>query len=97
MSTTMNRKAYQALIDENLAWLEQQPRTLEREHIRRIVSWSLTREYGDDSGESELTFLRFRLAAVTTKLREIDEAMSKESNCQHDDVRELLAVAEGDA
>lgn len=37
MSGKITRLAYQQLIAENIAWLEAQPRTLEREHIIGIV------------------------------------------------------------
>jgi hypothetical protein len=41
----MNRSAYQALIDEDIAWLMQQPRTLERDHIAMIVLQSIDTYY----------------------------------------------------
>lgn len=45
MGTTLNRHAYQRLIDEDLEWLLKQPRTLERDHIEAIVRASLHNEY----------------------------------------------------
>lgn len=45
MGTTLNRRAYQRLIDEDLEWLDKQPRSLEREHIKDIVRLSPSREY----------------------------------------------------
>ena len=47
MSSKMNRHAYQQLIDEDIAWLEKQPRTLERDHIALIVRQSVDAEYPD--------------------------------------------------
>ena len=41
MGTTLNRKAYQELIDENLEWLYEQPSCLERHHIAEILRWSV--------------------------------------------------------
>lgn len=45
MGTTLNRHAYQRLIDEDIEWLLKQPRTLERDHIEAIVRLSPKREY----------------------------------------------------
>lgn len=41
MGTKMNKKSYQKLIDENLEWLNKQPKTLERMHIADIVKESI--------------------------------------------------------
>lgn len=41
MTTRLNRQAYQQLVDEDVAWLEKQPRTLEREHVILIVKSSV--------------------------------------------------------
>ncbi len=41
----MTREAYDKMIREDLAWLEKQPRTLEREHIILIVKHSADHEY----------------------------------------------------
>ena len=37
MGTTMNKSAFEKVIQENLDWLEDQPRSLEREHIKEIL------------------------------------------------------------
>lgn len=37
MVLTLNRRTYNKLIDENIEWLLQQPRTLERDHIELIL------------------------------------------------------------
>ena len=42
----MNRQVYEKLIAEDLAWLSQQPRTLEREHIQAVLQCSADRIYG---------------------------------------------------
>ncbi len=46
----MNKQAYESSIKENLAWLEKQEKTLERDHIISIVknSVSLTYPKGDN-------------------------------------------------
>ncbi len=46
MAGKLTRAAYEQLVAENLKWLAQQPRTLEREHIRAIVEASAGHEYG---------------------------------------------------
>lgn len=40
MSMRLNRGAYAALADEDIAWLRAQPRTLEREHVIAVVEAS---------------------------------------------------------
>lgn len=46
MAGKLNRWGYARLIKENLEWLDKQPRTLERDHIREIVLWSVKQLYG---------------------------------------------------
>lgn len=46
MAGKMNRWGYQKLVDEDVAWLEQQPRTLERDHVIKVVKESVEAEYG---------------------------------------------------
>jgi len=50
MPLTLNRQAYQQLVDEDLAWLAQQPRTLERDHIEQIIRWSIRVLYDGEPG-----------------------------------------------
>lgn len=42
----INRETYQKLVDEDIAWLEKQPRTLERMHVIEIVRQSPEMYYG---------------------------------------------------
>lgn len=42
----LTRSAYEGLIAEDLAWLRSLPRTLERDHVIRIVEQSVEQEYG---------------------------------------------------
>lgn len=51
MGTTLNRHAYQRLIDEDLEWLLKKPRTLERDHVEGIVRRSLQLEYAPLDGQ----------------------------------------------
>ena len=58
MGTTLNRKGYEMLIKENLEWLLNQPRSLERNHIEDILNESINLLYGDKKrGEPEGTVL----------------------------------------
>lgn len=50
--TTMNRLTYQQLVDQDLAWLAMQPRTLEREHVIQIVRTSVELLYGPEKPDS---------------------------------------------
>lgn len=43
--TQLNRDGYQRLIDEDVAWLEGQPRTLERDHIVAVLKSSVDLYY----------------------------------------------------
>ena len=45
MGTTLNRHGYTKLIEEDIAWLEKQERTLEREHILAILKFAVSYEY----------------------------------------------------
>ncbi len=42
MPCTLNKKAYERLIDEDISWLDNQPDTLEAKHIRQILEWIKT-------------------------------------------------------
>lgn len=66
MSSKLTRAAYRQLIGEDIAWLEAQPRTLERDHIIAIVRES--ERYYYDSAQAEA------VGAVHTRaLRPLDE------------------------
>jgi hypothetical protein len=41
----LNKLGYQQLIDEDIAWLEKIPRTLERDHIIAVLKASVDHEY----------------------------------------------------
>ena len=45
MGTTLNKASYEKIIEEDIAWLKKQPRTLEREHILKVLSWAVRYEY----------------------------------------------------
>lgn len=53
MGCRLNRKSYARLIQEDIEWLMKQPRTLERDHIKMILKWSINELYGVDKKESE--------------------------------------------
>lgn len=46
MTMRLNRRAYEELVAQDIAWLEAQPRTLERDHVIDIVKASPDHEYG---------------------------------------------------
>jgi hypothetical protein len=46
MGTTLNRKAYQKLIDEDIVWLLKQPQCLESDHILIVLLHSANAIYG---------------------------------------------------
>jgi hypothetical protein len=48
MGMILNQQSYQRLVDEDLAWLAQQPRSLERAHIEDLLRWSVTALYATD-------------------------------------------------
>lgn len=48
MSGKLTRWAYRKLIEEDIAWLKEQPRTLERDHIVLILERSEVHEYGEE-------------------------------------------------
>jgi hypothetical protein len=45
MTMRLNKLGYQQLIDEDIAWLEKIPRTLERDHIISVLRASVTHGY----------------------------------------------------
>jgi hypothetical protein len=59
MSGKITRLAFQQLIAEDIAWLEAQPRTLEREHIIGIVRES-ERYYYVDAQDGAISAARGR-------------------------------------
>lgn len=68
MGTTLNRHAYQRLIDEDLEWLLKQPGSLERDHIEAIVRRSPENEYGSPSAPRS----RSRKQKIEDALRDSD-------------------------
>lgn len=46
MGMMMNRESYERLIQEDIAWLNTMPRTLERDHIIAVLEDSTNRIYG---------------------------------------------------
>ena len=58
----LTRHAYEKMLREDLAWLDKQPRTLERDHIREIVKASPDLEYT----------LRAELTAMTERAEKLE-------------------------
>lgn len=53
MSTTLNRRSYERLIAEDIAWLEKMPQTLERDHILAVLRKAVEYEYGSEYAPSQ--------------------------------------------
>jgi len=78
----LTRDAYEELIAEDLAWLEKQPRTLERDHVMLIVKRSASVEYdlvdalddvlGTTSDDPEMDAKYDRAEVLVMKAREDD-------------------------
>lgn len=45
MGCKLNLAAYERLIEEDIAWLRQQPHGLESYHIEQVLEWSITALY----------------------------------------------------
>lgn len=45
MGTHLNRTSYEKIIEGDIKWLKEQSRTLEREHILRVLEWAVRYEY----------------------------------------------------
>jgi hypothetical protein len=52
MATKLNRSAFRELIEQDIAWLLAQPRTLERDHIEHILE-NAERAYYDTTESSK--------------------------------------------
>jgi len=52
MPIKLNKQAYQKLIEEDLDWLQKQPRSLERDHITAIVEHSVQWYYPEEPNEN---------------------------------------------
>lgn len=51
MPLKLNKPAYVKLIKEDLEWLLQQPRTLERDHIEDVLNWSINATYPTETNK----------------------------------------------
>lgn len=67
MPTTLNREALNKLYVEDLEWLLQQPRTLERDHIECAIKWFMNGAGDAESSEriAQLTEQPDKLACHT--------------------------------
>ncbi len=86
MSTTLNRPAYERLISEDIKWLLEQPRTLERDHIESVLMHSAEALYGR----------RVDAAAPLSALDVFENWRAYLRNVDHDGFKaQLLALAAG--
>jgi len=65
----LNRAAYEKLIAENLEWLKQQPRTLERDHIILIVEHSADHEYREDPIQPDIA-INFKRTGMIRRINQ---------------------------
>jgi hypothetical protein len=83
MSMKMNQSAYQKLIDEDLAWLLQKPRTLERDHIAAVLRYSIKMHYPEppDKAESTLPPRSWRKVCICRTKDLANEGDNRRSVC----------------
>lgn len=74
--STLNRDAFQKLIDEDLAWLLKQPRTLEREHIADTMKQAPDIYYGLIEWAQSQGQSHHRLAVEKPNLTETHNSLS---------------------
>lgn len=55
MTMPVNRETYSELIEEDLVWLNKQPRSLEREHVAEVLKESITLLYDRKVPSAPLT------------------------------------------
>jgi Rad3-related DNA helicase len=92
MGTKLAKHAYEELIQKNLAWLEKQPRTLEREHIILIVKESVACYYGK---EDEIAELKTRAESAERALEAENMGAKAEQGRLNDEIARLeRALAE---
>jgi hypothetical protein len=96
MSGKVTRGAFQQLIAEDIAWLEAQPRTLEREHIIGIVCVS-ERYYYDEAQDEAIKAARVQALQPLEKreekiLRNWDPNHPQETQTIYDIVNEILTM-----
>jgi hypothetical protein len=78
----MNRSAYQALIDEDIAWLMQQPRTLERDHIAMIVKKSVQMYYPEPPEKALRCGVCNAIVPRDTPTEPVGEGLLEEAACE---------------
>lgn len=76
MGTTLNRQAFQRLVDEDLEWLVKQPRTLEREHVAEILKATPEVYYGLIDWAQSQGQSHHKLAVENEKLSATHNALS---------------------
>jgi hypothetical protein len=91
-SKKVNRATYERLVEEDLAWLMAQPRTLEREHIALIVRQSVEQEYPVGPVRVELDAdVVERLRAVFQRARD-ESATGSPSADEHAGIHAILSA-----
>lgn len=78
MTMDINREAYQKLVDEDVAWIEAQPRTLERDHVIDIVKHSVSAIY---DGKKFKDYTHQRLSELGAP-HEVPESEHTKAGCR---------------
>jgi len=66
MPTTINRAAYQKMLADDLEWVLQQPRTLQRDHLEQVLRHGQTCETRQTAAALHGIFRMCRNALTTT-------------------------------
>jgi hypothetical protein len=78
MPTTINLAWWKLLIDEDVAWLDQQGRTLEREHIRMVLLWGRSHKVAFDDERKRDDILAEKDRQIESLQAELRQANSRE-------------------
>lgn len=90
----INRAAYERLTAEDLVWLEQQPRTLERDHVIEIVRNSAEMYYGNCNRASEQVA---RLASDRDQLMRACEVATRTAAAHRETIDQMQACLDENA
>jgi hypothetical protein len=100
----LNKEAYQELVDEDIAWLEQFPNTLERRHIALVLRDSVYRLYptNEEHAPILIPLIKNVSSMSLAGMYEIEEDNSLHFNChgeytrdenRNDVIKEARAIA----
>jgi hypothetical protein len=70
VSSKLTRRSYEQMIAEDIAWLQQFPDTLERDHIERVLKASPEHEYGQPPSDERVVWCAAYGAAYANAVQE---------------------------